>query len=115
MRVTPCLGFLGGGMLMWAPLFASLFDVFEDLGLHQMVSDFAAGDALSTNLAVVTTLFAVSKYFLLAGVAPAWGVWGSVLAFKTDRRPRSIGLYVFVILVAASMVQKPLQEIPACF
>jgi hypothetical protein len=104
-----------GSLLMWAPLCASLFDVFEDLGLHSTVSAVVSGDQqLSAFVVLLTTICASIKYLLLAGVAPVYGLAGVVKAATTDRRLRSIGLYVFVVLVALSMVQKPLAEIPAC-
>jgi hypothetical protein len=105
-----------GSVLMWAPLCASLFDVFEDLGLHSMVTNVVAGDGQLSSLVVLfTTVFASVKYLLLAGVGPIYGFAGVAKAATTDRRLRSIGLYCLVLLVALSMVQKPIAEIPACF
>jgi len=106
--------FEAGVWLMWAPLLASAFDVLEDLGLYQMTSQMLA-DGVVGSAAALTMLFAASKYVLLAVIGPVYGVLGVLQAIKTDRRARSIGLYVFVVLVAVSMVQKPLLEIPACF
>ena len=105
-----------GAVIMWAPLLASLFDVFEDIGLHRMVTTVAeGGTGILPAVVLLTTISASLKYLFLAVVAPAYGVAGAVKAFKTDRRLRSIGLYVFVALVAYSMMQKPFSEIPACF
>ena len=105
-----------GAVIMWAPLLASLFDVFEDIGLHRMVTTVAeGGTGILPAVVLLTTISASLKYLFLAVVAPAYGVAGAVKAFKTDRRLRSIGLYVFVVLVAFSMMQKPFSEIPACF
>ena len=105
-----------GAVIMWAPLLASLFDVFEDIGLHSMVTTVAGGDtAVLPAVAMLTTISASLKYLFLAVVAPAYGIAGAVKALKTDHRLRSIGLYVFVVLVAYSMMQKPFSEIPACF
>ncbi len=105
-----------GKYLMWAPLLASVFDVLEDIGLHELVATFAAQPAeLSSAVAAFTTVSASVKYILLAIIGPVYGVSGSVKAIAVDRRPGSIGLYILVVLLAASMVQKPLLEIPACF
>jgi hypothetical protein len=105
-----------GAVIMWAPLLASLFDVFEDIGLHSMVTTVAGGDTgVLPAVAMLTTISASLKYLFLAVVAPAYGIAGSVKALTTDHRLRSIGLYVFVVLVAFSMMQKPFSEIPACF
>lgn len=108
--------FAAGKYLMWAPLLASVFDVLEDIGLHELVATFATQPAeLSSAVAAFTTASASVKYILLAIIGPAYGVSGSIKAIAADRRPGSIGLYILVVLLAASMVQKPLLEIPACF
>jgi len=106
-----------GGWLMWAPLAASVFDVLEDLGLHSIVSQMAAGITYEINPAIpaATMFFAATKYLLLAVIGPLYGIAGSVTAFGDDRRLRSVVLYLLVVLTALSMVQKPAMEIPACF
>jgi len=105
-----------GSLLMWAPLCASLFDVFEDIGLYSTVTTMVSGDGqLSSSVVLFTTVFASVKYLLLAGVGPVYGLAGVTKAAASDRRLRSIGLYLLVVLVAFSMVQKPISEIPACF
>lgn len=105
-----------GSVVMWAPLCASLFDVLEDIGLHSTVTAMLTSDVqLSSTIVLFTTVSASIKYLLLAGIGPVYGFAGVAKAATTDRRLRSIGLYLLVILVALSMAQKPLAEIPACF
>jgi len=106
-----------GRIIMCAPLIASLFDVFEDLGLYSVVGQVLAGLSLEINPATtaITFAFASLKYFLLAVVAPVFAFAGTVQAIKTDRRWTSIIVYVLVVIWSVSMVQKPLAEIPACF
>lgn len=106
-----------GALLMWAPLLASAFDVLEDLGLYSIVGQAALSMPPELNPTVVflTTVCAALKYLLLAGVGPVYAVLGSAVAFREQRSAGSVIVYILVILVALSMVQKPLQEIPACF
>jgi len=106
-----------GAILMWAPLLASVFDVFEDLGLYNLVShaiDTTPAE-LSPTVTLVTTINASIKYFLLAVVGPVYGLLGTFQAVRTHRSAGSWAVYISVVVVAASMAQKPLSEIPACF
>ena len=104
-----------GRVLMWAPLLASVFDVLEDIGLYQLIAAYVIEVASVSNAtALLTTISASIKYLLLALIGPAYGISASIKSFASDRHWRSLCLYVLVILLAVSMVQKPLQEIPNC-
>jgi len=105
-----------GRYLMWAPLLASVFDVLEDIGLNEMVAMFAAEPIeFYSTVALLTTFFASVKYILLAIVGPMYGISACVKSIASDRRLPSIGLYILLVLLSFSMIQKPLLEIPACF
>lgn len=102
-----------GAWLTWAPLVASVLDCFEDAFLHSitLAADVAATGALPLWAGIAATL----KYALLSGVAPAYGIAGSLKGLGVDRRVGALLTYALVILVALSMAARPAQQIPACF
>jgi hypothetical protein len=102
-----------GAWLAWAPLAASVFDCFEDAFMYAMT---VSPDPAHTGLApLLGGVSATLKYVLLSGVTPAFGIAGSVAAARIDRRPGSLLLYALVVLFTASMLAKPLQDVPPCF
>ena len=102
-----------GRVLMWAPLVASMFDCSEDFFLYQLVT---APTGSEPGLApLLAGLSATVKYLLLSGVAPAYGIVGSIKGLTVDRRISALVIYALVIVNAAAFLARPLQQIPACF
>jgi hypothetical protein len=102
-----------GWYLMWAPLVASVLDCIEDVFLHQQA---LAGPVADPGLApLLAGIAATLKYAMLSGVAPAYGIAGTIRGIGVDRHPGAWVTYVLVVLTCLSMVAKPLREVPACF
>ena len=102
-----------GRVLMWAPLVASLFDCSEDYFLYQLVTAPAGADPGLAPL--FAGLSATVKYLLLSGVAPAWGIAGSIKGMTVDRRIGALVIYALVVVNAVAFFAKPMQQVPACF
>lgn len=101
-----------GWVIVWTPLLASALDVTEDLFLHGIAT---AADPLNTgNAALFAGLAATVKYLFLSGVAPAYGIAGSLKGFTVDRRWWAVLLYVVTGVFAALFIIRPLQQIPGC-
>jgi hypothetical protein len=102
-----------GRWLLWAPLVASLFDCSEDYFLHQLVTAPAGADPGGAPL--LAGLSATAKYLLLSGVAPAYGIAGTIKGLTVDRRTGALLVYALVVVNAVAFVAKPLQQVPPCF
>ncbi len=101
-----------GRWLMWAPLGASALDCLEDLCLHALVT--APAGSPPGLLPLAAGIAATTKYLLLSGIAPAYGIAGTVQGIRTDRRAGSWVVYVLVVLHAIAFAARPLQQIPPC-
>ena len=94
------------------PLLASALDCTEDLFLYQIAT---AVDPLATgNAALFAGIAASLKYFFLSGLAPAYGIAGSLKGFTVDRRPGAILLFLFTLANCVAFIARPLAQIPAC-
>ncbi len=102
-----------GRWLMWAPLGASLFDFSEDYFLYQLVTAPAGADPGLAPL--LAGLSATVKYLLLSGVAPVYGIAGSIKGVTVDRRIGAWVIYALVVVNAVAFLARPLQQVPPCF
>lgn len=102
-----------GRWLSFAPLAAASLDGVEDVFLHQLAT--SADPAALGSVALGASLAASLKYLLLSGVAPAYGLAGSLRGLAVDRRPGALVIYGLVALTAVAFLARPLQQIPACF
>ncbi len=102
-----------GRILMWAPLGASLLDCSEDYFLHQLVTATAGSDPGFA--ALLAGVSASVKYLLLSGIAPAYGIAGSIKGVTVDRRAGAWFIYALVVVNALAFLARPLQQVPPCF
>jgi hypothetical protein len=102
-----------GFVLTFTPLLASALDCTEDVFLYQIA---AAPDPLATGgAALLAGIAATVKYGFLSGLAPLYGIVGSLKGFTVDRRWGAVLLYLFTIANCVAFVARPLAQIPSCF
>jgi hypothetical protein len=102
-----------GFIITFTPLLASALDVTEDIFLYQITT--AEAGAAIGGAALAAGIAASVKYLFLSGVAPAYGIAGSLKGFTVDRRPGAIALYLFTIANCIAFIARPLAQIPGCF
>lgn len=106
-----------GAILMFAPLFASLFDCIENLFLYAIVQQLVADPevVMAPILPILAGTAATTKWIALSLISPLYGAIGIIQAARIDRRFSSWVVYVLLFISLASMVNKPITDIPACF
>ena len=106
-----------GGVILWLPLAASALDVIEDLFLYSIVALLVDDPSavVRDELAVFAGIAAVMKYLALAVVTPAYCIAGVARGIRVDRSVSALLVYAIALLFCASMILRPLQQIPACF
>ena len=68
-----------------------------------------------SELPLFAGIAATLKYLLLAVVVPLFSVAGVAQGLRTDRSMGALVVYALLLVVCASMVMPPLQQIPVCF
>jgi hypothetical protein len=106
-----------GAVMIWMPLAASLFDVVEDAFLYSIVAQLVENPSMivMSELPLFAGIAATLKYLLLAVVVPLFSVAGVAQGLRTDRSMGALVVYALLLVVCASMVMPPLQQIPVCF
>ncbi|MGI9290682.1 MAG: hypothetical protein ACR2QG_05340 [Gammaproteobacteria bacterium] len=106
-----------GAIAIWIPLLASLLDCIENVFLYTIVTRLA--EDIDTVIVPVITIMASSvatmKWICLSVLTPLFGFSGLAKAVMADRKAVSWLVYLLLGATLASMMIKPLQDIPACF
>lgn len=102
---------------MWFPLTASLLDSIEDILLYGIVTALLDDPAASVSAfsPLAASIAATIKYIFLCLLTPLFAVGGVIQGLRSNRSIGSYVVYILVIYAIASIVIRPLQQVPACF